>query len=377
MNSGISQKLQGSRKELLDIGLRNTMLNFRASAKTLSVVDELSESVFHLLYRQEKTMSFSPIERQKLAALAKTSQIEGEDAQDAETEALLLNELSGLDASGFIDDELDESGRARRHTDTRLQTALDEERLFLQLLRIHSEARAFIEEQGVNTLFLALGFLHWYEADSSENLRKAPLMLLPVSLERSGAKDAFKLKYSGDELMPNLSLIAKLKTDFGLDLAACEFSEDRFDATAGSLDSFYAEVTELISKQPRWKVSINEAALGFFSFGKFLMFKDLDPKSWPQDQQPDAHPVINRLLGSGFGDQHPAFAEDVNIDSVLQPGEVRFVKDADSSQTEAILEVREGANLVIQGPPGTGKSQTITNIIAELIAQKKNCVVRG
>ena len=371
MSSGISQKLQVSRKELLDIGLRNTMLNFRASAKTLAVVDELSESVFHLLYRQEKAMSFSPMARQKLAALAKTTQIEGEDAQDVATDELLLHELDGLGESGFVDDELDESGRARRHTDTRLQTALDEERLFLQLLRIHSEARAFIEEQGVNTLFLALGFLHWYEADSSENLRKAPLVLLPVTLERSGAKDAFKLKYSGDELMPNLSLIAKLKTDFGLDLAACEFSEDRFDATEGSLDSFYAEVTDLISKQPRWKVSTNEAALGFFSFGKFLMFKDLDPKSWPQDQQPDAHPVISRLLGPGFGDQHPAYAEDVNIDSVLQPGEVRFVKDADSSQTEAILEVREGANLVIQGPPGTGKSQTITNIIAELIAQKK------
>ena len=371
MSSGISQKLQGSRKELLDIGLRNTMLNFRASAKTLAVVDELSELVFHLLYRQGKAMSFAPMARQTVAALAKPLRVDGEDAEDAATDELLLQELDGLGELGFVDDELDESGRARRHTDARLQTALDEERLFLQLLRIHSEARAFIEEQGVNTLFLALGFLHWYEADNSETLRKAPLMLLPVTLERSGAKDAFKLRYSGDELMPNLSLIAKLKTDFGLDLAACEFSDDRFDAAEGSLDSFYAEVTELVSKQSRWKVSTNEAALGFFSFGKFLMFKDLDPKSWPQDQQPDAHPVITRLLGPGFGDQHPAYAEDVNIDSVLQPGEVRFVKDADSSQTEAILEVREGANLVIQGPPGTGKSQTITNIIAELIAQKK------
>ncbi|MDR6610124.1 DUF3320 domain-containing protein [Pseudomonas synxantha] len=370
MSSGISQKLQGSRKELLDIGLRNTMLNFRASARTLAVVDELSESVFNLLYRQEKPMSFSPMARHKLAALQKTTQSEGDDLSDAATNEL-LHELDGFGELSTIDDELDESGRARRHTDTRLQTALEEERLFLQLLRIHTEARAFVEEQGVNTLYLALGFLHWYEADSSETLRKAPLMLLPVTLERSGAKDAFKLKYSGDELMPNLSLIAKLKTDFGLDLAACEFSEDRFESTEGSLDGFFAEVADLISKQPRWKVSENEAALGFFSFGKFLMFKDLDPKSWPQDLQPDDHPVINRLLGGGFGDQRPAYAEDVNIDSVLKPGEVCFVKDADSSQTEAILEVREGANLVIQGPPGTGKSQTITNIIAELIAQNK------
>ena len=35
MSSGISQKLQSSRKELLDIGLRNNMLNFRKTAKTL------------------------------------------------------------------------------------------------------------------------------------------------------------------------------------------------------------------------------------------------------------------------------------------------------------------------------------------------------
>lgn len=374
MSSGISQKLHGSRKDLLDIGLRNTMLNFRASARTLAVVDELSEAVFDLLYRQEKAMTFSPMDRKKLAELEKTGELVASgmpEVQDAATDELLLRELdTAADWSGEEDDA-DASGRARRHTDTRLQTAMEEERLFLQLLRIHTEARAFIEEQGVNTLFLALGFLHWYEADSSETARKAPLMLLPVTLERSGAKDAFKLKYSGDELMPNLSLIAKLKTDFGLDLAACEFTEDRFSAVDGSLNEFYTEVTELVGKLPRWTVSPNDAALGFFSFGKFLMFKDLDPKSWPEDQQPDVHPVINRLLGQGFGDQRSAYPEDVNIDSVLQPGEVRFVKDADSSQTEAILEVREGANLVIQGPPGTGKSQTITNIIAELIAQKK------
>ena len=370
MSSGISQKLQGSRKELLDIGLRNSMLNFRASARTLAIVDELSEAVFHMLYRQEKAMTFLPSARQMPATPAKDSSLGAPGDQDQTTDDLLLLELDSLGRWSPEDSEVDDAGRPRRHTDTKLQTALEEERLFLQLLRIHSEAREYIEEQGVNTLYLALGFLHWYEAESSDKIRKAPLLLLPVTLERSGAKDAFKLRYSGEELMPNLSLIAKLKTDFGIDLPACDFNDEGF-AAEGSIAAFYADVATLMSRQPRWNVSENEAALGFFSFGKFLMFKDLDPKSWPQDQQPDAHPVLNRLLGSGFGDQRPAYAENINIDSVLKPGEVRFVKDADSSQTEAILEVREGANLVIQGPPGTGKSQTITNIIAELIAQKK------
>lgn len=371
MNTVISQKLQGSRKELLDIGLRNNMLNFRKTAKTLTVVDELSEEVFNILYRQEKAMTFAPMARKKLAELAKAARPEDAELESA-SDAELLHELDGLDWSSVADEgDQDETGRARRHVDTRLQTAVDEERLFLQLLKIHTEAKGFIEEQGVNTLFLALGFLHWYEADSSESLRKAPLVLLPVSLERSGAKDAFKLTYSGDELMANLSLVAKLKTDFGLDMASCSFDEDSFATDEGSLARFYGDVGDVISKQARWKVASNEIALGFFSFGKFLMFKDLDPKSWPEDKQPDANGVMKRLLGSGFGDRPAAYAEDVNIDSVIAPGDVRFVKDADSSQTEAILEVRAGSNLVIQGPPGTGKSQTITNIIAELIGQKK------
>ncbi|MGL6445579.1 DUF4011 domain-containing protein [Aeromonas veronii] len=371
MSAVISQKLQSSRKELLDIGLRNNMLNFRKTAKTLMVVDERSEEVFNILYRQEKAMTFAPMARKRLAELAKAAKPE-EAGDDTASDEELLHELDSLGWSSIADEaDEDEAGKARRHMDTHLQTAIDDERLFLQLLKIHTEAKGFIEEQGVNTLFLALGFLHWYEADSSENLRKAPLILLPVCLERSGAKDAFKLKYSGDELMENLSLVAKLKTDFGLDMTSCAFDEDSLATDESGLGRFYGDVADVVSKQGRWKVASNEIALGFFSFGKFLMFRDLDPKSWPEEKQPDAHGVMKRLLGSGFGDIGAAYPEDVNIDSVIAPGDVRFVKDADSSQTEAILEVREGSNLVIQGPPGTGKSQTITNIIAELIGQKK------
>ena len=73
MSTGISQKLQSSRKELLDIGLRNSMLNFRKTAKTLTVVDELSEEVFNVLYRQEKAMTFAAMARKKLAELAKAA----------------------------------------------------------------------------------------------------------------------------------------------------------------------------------------------------------------------------------------------------------------------------------------------------------------
>ena len=257
------------------------------------------------------------------------------------------------------------------HTDTRLQTAMTEERLFLYLLKIQAEAESFIQEQGVNVLFLALGFLHWFEADSSDKKRKAPLLLLPVHLKRGGSKEAFRLEYSGDDLVQNLSLAAKLKTDFALELPQYIVDSSADAEEMPPLEDFFSEVSQCISKQSRWAVVPNEICLGFFSFGKFLMFNDLDPETWPADKQPEDHPVLGRLLGEGFSDESPAFEDGVHIDTVLAPGDAHFVKDADSSQTLAILEARAGRNLVIQGPPGTGKSQTITNIIAECLGQGK------
>jgi MoxR-like ATPase len=98
----------------------------------------------------------------------------------------------------------------------------------------------------------------------------------------------------------------------------------------------------------------------------------LTHRSGPEDKQPSKHPVLSRLLGDGFVGETAAVGEGVHLDDVIAPGEVRFVRDADSSQTLAILEARAGRNLVIQGPPGTGKSQTITNIIAELLGSGKS-----
>ena len=62
---------------------------------------------------------------------------------------------------------------------------------------------------------------------------------------------------------------------------------------------------------------------------------------------------------------------DYNHDNT-DPKQIYSVVDADSSQQDAILLAKRGASFVLQGPPGTGKSQTITNIIAELLAQGKS-----
>jgi hypothetical protein len=366
----VKKKLLSSRKDLLDIGLRNNLINFRPSSKSLKIVDELSGEVANILYRQNRPMSFLHMLSSKLKALTQNEKDDQANDSADESDLELLQELEGINWDTNADTP-ESGGTAKRHTDTKLQTALSEEKLFLNLLKIHTEAETYIQEQGVNILFLALGFLHWYEADASDKPRKAPLILVPVSLRRVGARDTFKLEYAGDDLVQNLSLGAKLKTDFTIDLPQFVSAPNGDSDEMPSLEEFYQEIEESIATQNRWKVAKDEIHLGFFSFGKFLMFNDLNPGVWPEGKQPSDHPVLAKLLSDGFSDFEPIVSEGEHLDKVIAPGEVKFVRDADSSQVLAILEARGGRNLVIQGPPGTGKSQTITNIIAELIGQRK------
>ncbi len=57
----VAEKLNKARKELLDLGLRNPLLNYcTLKATGLEVVDEQPVSVFRILAREGKTMSFIP-----------------------------------------------------------------------------------------------------------------------------------------------------------------------------------------------------------------------------------------------------------------------------------------------------------------------------
>ncbi len=188
----IASVIETSREELVDLGLRNPLLNYRPSrARGVEVVDELPVEVFRILVREGRPMSF-------VAAPEKP-----EDDDDK-----LLVQPRDEDGQG---------GAADRHVDTRLQTNLASARLQSRLLKTERDARTFIEEQGVNILYLALGMLRWYEAESSQESRKAPLILVPVALERSNVRARFRLLYTEEEIEQNLPLVNKLRVEFGVD----------------------------------------------------------------------------------------------------------------------------------------------------------------
>jgi len=328
MADPILSKLESSRKELLDLGLRNTLLNYHLPAsRGIHIVEEDPAAIYDLLVRQGKSLSF----RARAENGPPPTPAELKEAQ----------------------------------ADTRLQTSEPESLLQKRLLNTYYAAHTSIEEQGVNILYLALGLLRWYESDSSSEERLAPLVLVPVLLERSSVRERFRIRQSPEDTGKNLSLQEKLRVEFGIALP--DFPE----AEELSIPAYFDATEAAIAGHPRWAVLRDRIELGFFSFGKFMIFHDLDSDNWPAGKLPQEHELLQSLLHSGFQETPFTIGEDAFIDTQTRADELFQVVDADSSQLLAMLAVHEGRNLVVQGPPGTGKSQTITNIIANAIGQGK------
>jgi very-short-patch-repair endonuclease len=339
----IGEALEIARRDLLDLGLRNTLLNYRPlRTKGVEVIDEKPAEVFQLLVKEEKSLTFLP----------------------GEAGGLLANGTAGDDQLAQPGDDRNGAGR---HKDLRLQTAYASALLQTRLLATFHAARTSMEEQGVNTLYLALGMLSWSEEENSEQFCRAPLILIPVELERSDARDRFHLKYTGEELGDNVSLAEKLKQSFGIKTFPELPDPDDLD-----VDDYFQKVQRAVRGRSGWTVDTEAIVLSFFSFAKFLMYRDLDPATWPAADAILGHGVLQALLAEeGFQPSSSGYREDCLLDEQLQNREVLQVVDSDSSQTIAILDTLDGHNMVIQGPPGTGKSQTIVNLIAGAVAEGK------
>ena len=260
-----------------------------------------------------------------------------------------------------------------KHTDGWLRTLLFPNQLRARVSGLARKAREVQQETGVDTLHLAVGFLEWFEDDASDVAFSSPLLLLPVSLERRtvrGSEEEFRLAALDNVPVANLSLELRLRDDFHLTLPA--FEPEAEDPVEGYL----AAVAEAVRPFRRWRIR-RFLTLAAFSFARIAMYRDLDPANWKLSGAggPAGHPLVRPLLRGGadepdrqLGGDAGTFAEEYEID---QPEVERLapvlVHDADSSQHSAIIDAMQGRSFVIEGPPGTGKSQTIANLIANVL----------
>lgn len=370
MNKKVLEQLSQARDSLLDLTLRNRLLNYRPTKRTtIQVIDELPDEIWRLLVNEAKSLSFLAREEyevfehsQALAPVATDTPplTEETNSEGTDQQFILPAIQSALDSP--------EQTLPKRYTDLFLQTLLDGPNLQTNLLRIYQTATSYLEERGVNCLFLSLGVLEWHEPEDSQRTFKAPLLLIPVKLERTSAKRRFKLSASGDDPVFNPCLVAKLQKDFGTDLPCLPDDLEDF-----STEAFFGQLMQTVSTQANWKFH-GEVYLGLFSFTKYLMYVDLDNDRWSE-----GNGLLDNALLRGLCGDETAVQQDLSslpspedFDETLVPEDTYQILDADSSQQQAILAAKLGKSIVIEGPPGTGKSQTIANIIAECIADGKS-----
>lgn len=345
--SAVETLLEASRKKLLDLTLRNQLLNYRLSKKgRLVIVDELPDVLYEKLVFDNKHLTFQGVLLPKIK--------EGEPLPSVEEQAQTL----GIQTSLELPLKYEES--PSKHTDNVIQTLHYPNDLEKRLSKKRREAKSALLETGANLLFLAVGFLEWKQEEKSY---LAPLILIPVTLKKDKFDEKrgvykYTLSYTGEDLLSNYSLQYKMKNDLGITLP--EFDEEQ------TPEEYFSKVNAL-SEHHHAILSVKRIiALDFFYFSKLLMYKDLDPNAW-KEFAITSHPILQEITGEIAME----VKERPEIDETMTET-LPFVLDADKSQREASMQVLNGDNLIIEGPPGTGKSQTIANLISLLLSQGKS-----
>jgi superfamily I DNA and/or RNA helicase/very-short-patch-repair endonuclease len=321
----INSKLEYWKRRLLDLGKRNRLINCplptstgRISRTSILISQPNHAEMWSLFAKNEQTLEFpTPIS------------VNADDNEDVK-ETFLNNVITNQ--------SLNEAHKTLRN--------------------IMRKAKEFAEEKGLNALYLAFGFLNWKENGKDGQELRSPLLLVPVKLTQEDLSSPILLSRLDEEITTNYSLEQKLLNDFNVELPA--LTNDT------NLDEYLNKVKQIV-KSLGWSVSTDVTQLLLLSFMKINIYRDLEQNTGRITE----HHIVHVLNGEPLSD-------DTDISDITRynhddtnPQEVFSVIDADSSQQDAILLAKRGVSFVLQGPPGTGKSQTITNIIAELIADGK------
>ncbi|SCA55941.1 conserved hypothetical protein [Candidatus Terasakiella magnetica] len=247
-----------------------------------------------------------------------------------------------------------------RHTDSDIQTLLLPDILERRMNALMTKCRTWVQETGINVLHIAFGFLEWSEANAGKT-SYSPLVLLPVELKRNKTKEGleFWINSLGDAAEINTVLAEKLRLDFGVELPELD---------GKTIEDYLKEIAELSPKNLGWRVR-RQVAVGVFPSARMAMYNDLDTGTGRFDN----HNVIAELFGgTPVQAGESPFGEEYEVDAPHIEKKVPYlVRDADSSQFSAIVDVVDGKNLAVEGPPGSGKSQTIVNTIAAALADGK------
>lgn len=326
-------------RKLLDLSLRNNLLNLHITRNMLQLIDI---DISHLEDTLSDGKSFLIMPNPKAEVLRKYNLFNHP-----------LHHSSPL--YQLANDELKQN---------RLMSYYHQQDLDNILIYIQKNAKQAIEENGSSTLYLAVGLLKWFDRKTPEQPRYAPILLVPVEISRRSVNSKFTLKSREEEIMINITLVEFLRQEYELNLNALEQlpTDDKGVDVAKVMGVLRRAVMHLKG----WDVE-EQLVLGNFSFSKLILWKDI------VDHQED---LLKSDMVRSLVDGKLVFSENLDTHSAnefdsIPSQSVVLPIPTDVSQMEAVLAAQNGQSFILHGPPGTGKSQTITNIIADALYRGK------
>jgi hypothetical protein len=224
-----------------------------------------------------------------------------------------------------------------------------------------AKSRELLEERGIATLHLAMGMATW-QLPRTTRTPMAPVLLRSATLRpTTPAQDDFVLAVSS-EVELNPVLVHYLVEQRGISLDPDQIEALTHTPTGFDPQPAFRALAEVCAGLDGFSITPRQV-LGTFSYAKLPMVVDLAA----QIDGLANHDVVAALAGDADA-LSSVRSSPPQPDLRVDPRREHLVLDADATQIAAIEAARVGANLVVQGPPGTGKSQTITNLIAALMA---------
>lgn len=367
-----------SRKELwesklLDLSQHNMLLNLPHNAAVMPImsshVDELEDALadgheFHLLPEEEDIAGLSYTKREA-------------DGKESKPIQWLPDAISRYGIFELTDwpagKNFDFSEKIRReYRNHRLYTFCTEKRLDRELTSIYRAARASQQENGVSSLYLAIGLLRWFPDPESGEPSYAPLILLPIEIIRKSANQGYALHARDEDPHFNTTLLEMLSQNYNLQITGL----DPLPADDHGIDirKVFAIVRGAVLSLSGWDV-VESCAIGNFSFAQFAMWNDIHTAGDALEKSKVVRSLIKGHVDWDIAAERKKTSEKAEKADVSESGrpeeDLYLPITVDGTQQKAIEMASHGTTFVLHGPPGTGKSQTITGMIANLMAQGK------
>ena len=331
---------------------------------------------------EEKAMESAPVQpaaaapaapehatEEKPETEAKAEEKETASAEEKK-ESAKKAETSGIPAKDYSIEDLAKTDDFKEYITNemgkgKLCSSLTSSDLDTKIKELYRGAKASIEENGASTLYLAVGFLKWYEKDKTDPYY-APIILIPVELVRKSILLGYAMRKRDEDAQFNITILEKLRQDFEIDVSEL-MGEMPADEHGIDVAKVFELVKAHIEGMKGWSV-IESCVLGNFSFSQFVMWNDMHSHRAEISENKVVKSLINGALSWD--------AQDLTSMKEVSENEVLLPITADSSQLKAIAAATprddyDGESFVLHGPPGTGKSQTITSIIANCLANGK------